>query len=169
MDTDDWPALPEDIVDRLNAMRGGFNLTLGLRFVAASYDEVVGELEVGAHLHQPYGLVHGGVYAALIETLASTGAALRAMAAGQHAVGLENATSFLRAARGGRLRGRAVPLAGGRRTQVWEGTVRDAEDRLLASGRVRLLCLDGGAAVAGQTVALAGEAPVGGPGDRQRG
>ncbi|MEQ9324060.1 MAG: PaaI family thioesterase, partial [Polyangiaceae bacterium] len=70
------------------------------------------------------------------------------------AVGLENATTFLKAVRDGTLTGRATPLTRGRRTQVWEVRVTDDDDRLVAQGRVRMLCLEGGAEVAGETVAV---------------
>ena len=101
-------------MDQLNRRRGGFNETLSLRFVSASYEEVVAEVPVTESLHQPYGLVHGGAYAAMIETLASVGAALNAAANGRSAVGLENATTFLKAVRDGTLTGRATPLTRGR-------------------------------------------------------
>lgn len=148
------PPLPPNIVDELNRRRGGFNDMLDLRFVSASYEEVVAEVPVTPSLHQPYGLVHGGVYSAMIETLASVGAALNAAANGRTAVGLENATTFLKAVRDGTLTGRATPLTRGRRTQVWEVRVTDDDDRLVAHGRVRMLCLEGGAQVAGETVAV---------------
>jgi acyl-coenzyme A thioesterase PaaI-like protein len=67
-------------------------------------------------------------------------------------VGLENATSFVRAAREGTLRARALPLVRGRRTQVWEARIEDQEGHLLAHGKVRLLCLESGAAMAGEVV-----------------
>jgi len=148
------PPLPPTIVDELNQRRGGFNLSIGLRFLSASYEEVVAEVPVGPEHHQPYGLVHGGVYAAMIETLASVGAALNAAADGRSAVGLENATTFLKAVREGTLTGRATPLSRGRRTQVWQVRITDDADRLVAQGRVRMLCLEGGAQVAGETVAI---------------
>jgi len=154
MSAAELPDLPENIVELLNASLGGFNKLLGLRFVSAGYEEVVAEIPVRPELLQPYGLVHGGVYASMLETLASTGAALNAMPLGRHTVGLENSTTFLRAVRSGTLRARAVPLARGRRTQVWEVTVRDQTDRRVASGRVRLLCLDADATIAGETVAF---------------
>jgi uncharacterized protein (TIGR00369 family) len=78
----------------------------------------------------------------LIETIASIGATLVARPRGQAVVGLENHTSFIRAARGGRIRATALPITRGRTTQVWEGTVRDGDGRILATGRVRLLCMD---------------------------
>ncbi|HHH31283.1 MAG TPA: PaaI family thioesterase [Polyangiaceae bacterium] len=141
-------------MDDLNRRRGGFNQTIGLRFESVSYEEVVAVVPVSPALHQPYGLVHGGVYAAMIETLASVGAALNALAIGRSAVGLENATTFLKAVREGTLTGRATPLSRGRRTQVWEVRITDDDDRLVAHGRVRMLCLEGGAQVAGETVAM---------------
>jgi 1,4-dihydroxy-2-naphthoyl-CoA hydrolase len=143
-----------DVVTMLNAARGGFERAIGLRFTRASADEVACEVTVGAHLLQPYGLVHGGVYASIIETCASVGAALVAMPRGQTAVGLENTTSFLRAARTGTLIGIARPLHRGRATQVWEVEVRGDDGKLAATGRVRMLCLEPGAAIAGETVAL---------------
>jgi len=143
-----------DVVMMLNAVRGGFEIALGLVFTRATQDEVVCEVPVGPHLVQPYGLVHGGVYASIIETVASVGAAMFAMANGQTAVGLENSTSFLRAVRTGKLVGIARPLHRGRATQVWEAEVRGDDGKLAATGRVRMLCLEPGASVAGEKVAL---------------
>jgi 1,4-dihydroxy-2-naphthoyl-CoA hydrolase len=127
-----------------------YNAAMGLRFVQASADEVIAELVVGpAHL-QPHGIVHGGVYCGMVETVASVGATLSAAARGQTAVGLENHTSFLKAVRQGTLRATARPLTRGRRTQVWEATVTDGAGRVVATGRVRLLCLDPDSDLAGE-------------------
>lgn len=142
-----------DVVDKLNAMRGGFEVAIGLTFTRASADEVACEVPVGPQLLQPYGLVHGGVYASIVETLASVGAALYAMPRGQHCVGLENTTSFLRAVRTGTLIGVSKPLQRGRTTQVWEVEVRGDDGTLAATGRVRMLCLEPGRQIAGETVA----------------
>ncbi|WP_236518164.1 PaaI family thioesterase [Sandaracinus amylolyticus] len=147
----------EDFASVLNASRSGWNAAMGLRFVRATRDEVIGELEIGEAHRQPYGLVHGGVYAGIIEAAASVGAALDARAIGRGAVGLENHTSFLRAVREGMLRVVARPLARGRRTQVWEATVRDGEGRELASGRVRLLVVEPDVPIAGEAIAIDGE------------
>jgi uncharacterized protein (TIGR00369 family) len=73
---------------------------------------------------------------------------------GQSVVGLENHTSFLNAVREGKLCATARPLMRGRRTQVWEATVTDAEGRTLASGRVRFLALEAGSSLAGETVTV---------------
>ena len=145
-------ALPDDIVEILNAGRGGFNEALGLEIVSVKATEIVGELTIGPQHAQPYGIVHGGVYSSMIETLASVGAALHAMTQGKHCVGLENSTSFLRATRGGKLRGTAVPLVAGRRTHVWEVTVIDETRRAVATGRVRLILISPETPLAGKQV-----------------
>jgi uncharacterized protein (TIGR00369 family) len=149
----DMPDISPTIVDDLNDMRAGFNRLVGLRFVSATYDEVVAEIELGPQHLQPYGLVHGGVYTTMVETLASVGAALNLRVIGRHTVGLDNNTSFLKAVRSGTLRGIARPLAKGKRTQVWEVAI-EHEGQLVASGRVRMLAVEQGAAIAGEVVAI---------------
>ena len=142
----------DDLVSELNAVRDGWNLAMGVRFVHATADEVVVEWDVGPQHLQPYGIVHGGVHAGVIETIASVGAAIHARPRGQAIVGLENHTSFLHAVREGVLRAAARPLMRGRRTQVWEGTVTDSTGRAVATGRVRLLCLEPETTLAGVKV-----------------
>lgn len=80
------------------------------------------------------------------------GAALDALGRGQTAMGLDNRTSVLHATREGKLRVTATRLSGGKRTHVWDAVVTDDRGRTVASGRVRMLCLDPGAVVAGKTV-----------------
>jgi uncharacterized protein (TIGR00369 family) len=130
----------------------GFDGVMGFRFVTTTRDEVVIEYTIDDRHRQPYGIVHGGVHCAAVETACSTGAAMDAMARGHAVVGIENHTSFIHAARSGTVRVTAVPLTRGRRSQVWEATSRDESGRVVASGRVRLLCLEGGSDLAGETV-----------------
>ena len=149
------PAEPSPInaADAINAMHvGTWAGTMGLRMLHASGDEVVAELQVQPHHRQPHGIVHGGVYASVIESAASVGAALSAMSHGKTVVGLENHTSFIRAVRDGVLRVTAKPLTRGRRSQAWEVTIADAAGALVATGRVRLLVLDPDATVAGAEI-----------------
>ena len=135
------PPLPEppdgDFAPFLNSMLDGWNATMGLRFTRATFEEVVAELEIGAVHRQPYGIVHGGVYAGVIETVASSGAALNAMRKGRSVVGLENHTSFLQAVREGKLRITGHPMTRGGRTHVWEASIIDDAERVVATGRVR--------------------------------
>jgi uncharacterized protein (TIGR00369 family) len=129
------------LMESLNSPPGWVK-EMGIVIVAASPDEVTCQWEVGGKHLQPYGIVHGGVHCGVIETLASIGAALVAQPRGQRVVGLENSTTFIRAVRAGTLRGVARPVTRGRSTQVWEAWIRDGDDRLVAQGRVRLLCVD---------------------------
>jgi len=142
--------MADDVTAMLNANLGGWNTAMGLRFIRATTDECIGELVIGPQHTQPYGIVHGGVHCGIIEAACSTGAALVAMARGQSVVGLENATSFIMAVREGTLRVTAKPVTRGRRTQVWEAIVTNEAGKTCATGRVRLLCLEGGVDLAGK-------------------
>jgi 1,4-dihydroxy-2-naphthoyl-CoA hydrolase len=118
-------------------LHGGFTRLVGLRFEEASGDRVVLACPVTGDLHQPYGLVHGGVHATLAETAASVAGALWLGDRGK-VVGVSNHTDFLRAVRGGELRAEATPLARGRTTQLWQVEIRDDQRRLVAHAKVRL-------------------------------
>ena len=111
---------------------------LGVRVVEASGERVVATLEVSPALHQPTGIVHGGVYATLVETTASIGATLAAQTV---AVGVSNHTDFIRAVREGTLRAEARPVHVGRSLQLWQVDVHDEQERLVAEGKVRLMNL----------------------------
>lgn len=151
--------LPPNILEMVNAHVGGFAKSIGLHFVSVAPTEVVAELALNDTHLQPYGLVHGGVYSSMIETVCSTGAALSVMPGGHSAVGLENSTSFLRAARSGTLRCVATPQHKGRRSQVWVAEVFSDANRLLATGRVRLIVLESGSEAAGAPLALSSDGP----------
>ena len=93
------------------------------------------------------------MHCGIIETLSSMGAFLFARERGQHVVGLENNTSFIRGVRTGtKLHAVAKPVTRGRQTQVWQAQVLDEEERLVATGRVRLLCLNSDQVIAGEQV-----------------
>jgi len=144
------PPAPAAVPD---AWQAGWDAAMGFRYLRATRDEVVIEYRVGAVHRQAYGIVHGGVHCGAIEAACSTGAGIDAMTRGQGVVGVENHTSFVRAVREGRIEVRATPITRGRRVQLWEATARDEGGRTVATGRVRLLCLDAGTALAGETVA----------------
>lgn len=133
---------PEEVAARLNEIPDGFRAALGLRFVRASRDEIVAEATLDERHLQPYGIVHGGVYCSIIETLCSAGAALDSMRHGLSVVGLENQTSFIRATGPGKVTAIASPITRGRRSQLWEVKITGAEDKLLATGRVRTLVVE---------------------------
>lgn len=149
-----------DYAEIINQMESrSFSGSLGLRFTRATGDEVRAELLITEQHHQPYGVVHGGVYASIIETLSSVGAGISAFAYQKTVLGLENHTSFLRAVRSGTLRATAKPLTRGRRSQVWETAIHDDSGTLVATGRVRMLLLEPEAQVAGNTLAFKSATP----------
>lgn len=115
----------------------GFDTVLGLELVSADGDRVTARLPVQPHLHQPYGILHGGVYCSVVETTASIGAALWFGDRGQ-VVGVANSTNFLRAVREGVLQVEATPVHRGRTQQLWQVAVTDQQNRLVARGEVRL-------------------------------
>ena len=127
---------PIDRTDR-DQLEVGLVKLLGLRFEEASAERVVLTCAVTPDLHQPFGLVHGGVHAALAETAASVGGA-RWFGDQGKVVGVSNHTDFLRAVTDGRLRAEAVPLARGRTTQLWQVVITDEAGRLVAHAKVRL-------------------------------
>jgi 1,4-dihydroxy-2-naphthoyl-CoA hydrolase len=142
--------MSQDVADLLPE---GWPQAMGMHITLATKDEVRSELVVGPQHLQASGIVHGGVHSGVIETLSSIGAYLFARERGQHVVGLENSTSFIRAVRAGtKLHAVATPVTRGRRTQVWEARVLDEEDRIVATGRVRLLCLELDQLLAGEQV-----------------
>lgn len=112
----------------------------GLELTDASTEHAEGRIEINENHHQPYGVVHGGVYCTMVETLASTGAALWAMDQGMAgAMGLSNKTDFLKATTEGVLLGRATPIHRGRTQQLWQVNItRESDGRLVAQGQVRL-------------------------------
>ena len=115
----------------------GFIKLVGLRIGEASGDRVVLTCPVTPDLHQPFGLVHGGVYATLAETAASVGGSLWFGDRGKGG-GVSNHTDFLRAVRRGELRAEATPLSRGRTTQLWQVEIADEQGRLIAHAKVRL-------------------------------
>ena len=110
----------------------------GLVVDAVTATEVAGHLEVGADHHTPWGVVHGGVYTAAIESAASVGASAAVGDRGQFAVGVSNVTNFLRPVRAGRLTITASAVQQGRTLQLWSVRVVREDGRAVADGQVRL-------------------------------
>ncbi|OBI77998.1 PaaI family thioesterase [Mycobacterium asiaticum] len=121
-----------------------FDSELGLQFTELTPDSARAQLEVKPKLLQPMGLVHGGVYCSVIESMASVAAYtwLNANGGGGNVVGVNNNTDFLRAIRSGTVYGKAEPIHRGRRQQLWLVTITDDDDRIVARGQVRLQNLE---------------------------
>ena len=111
----------------------------GIELTEATPDLAVGHIDITENHHQPYGVVHGGVYCTLAETLASTGAAIWAIGEGMAgAVGVTNKTDFLRPTKDGKLTGTATPIHRGRTQQLWQVDITRDDGKLAAQSQVRL-------------------------------
>ena len=115
---------------------------LGVEFTEVSGDRVVATWQAPPELHQPYGIVHGGVHCSVIETLASVGAAYWMGDRGK-VVGVNNNTDFYRAVREGTLTSTATPVHRGRSQQVWAVETTTEDGKVAARGQVRLQNLEG--------------------------
>lgn len=114
------------------------------RFDEVTAARVTGSIAADARHHQPWGIVHGGLYTGAIETFATMGAYESVRDTGGRAVGVANATDFLRPHRTGRLDVVATAIHQGRTQQLWQVEIRRPEDRkLVARGQVRLQNVDG--------------------------
>lgn len=151
----------EQLLAELNGARTGFSAVLGLTYTSVADDRVEAHLEADERLHQPFGLVHGGVYCAIVEEVGSFAGSLVARRDGRYVVGVANSTDFLRAHRTGRLDVVAEPIHLGRSQQLWLVVVRAHDGgRTVARGQLRVAVLDAGSSVGGARAA----ASVGGSG-----
>lgn len=123
----------------------GFDGLIGLHIVSSTKDSTVAQLEVTADHHQPFGLLHGGVLCAIVETVGSISGSVWY---GGAVVGTSNHTNFLRAVRGGTLTATSTPVHRGRTQQLWEVDITDDEGQLVAKGQLRLANLDAGTELA---------------------
>lgn len=109
--------------------------TLGIEVVESSADKVVLRMEVGPPVHQPFGLLHGGVSAVLVESAASIGTHMTLDPASQVAAGIELNISHLRGRRDGFVIATGVPVRKGRTLHVWAVDIADENGDQVAVGR----------------------------------
>jgi 1,4-dihydroxy-2-naphthoyl-CoA hydrolase len=115
-----------------------FDALYGLEILESSPEEVTARVAVRDELKQPMGLVHGGVFASIAESIASLGTAWAVFEDGMMAQGLSNQTSFLRPILEGTIHARARRRHRGRTTWVWEVDITDDDDRLCALVRMTI-------------------------------
>jgi uncharacterized protein (TIGR00369 family) len=127
-----------ELAAHLNERRGGFERMFGFELLEVSPTEARAQVVVRDELKQPYGLVHGGVYAAIAESLASWATAAAVGDEGLLAVGMANSTSFLRPITEGTVHARALRLHAGRTTWVWDVECQDDAMRLCAITRMTI-------------------------------
>ena len=123
----------------LDTLGKGFDNELGLKYLEVTPDGGRAQLTITDKVLQPWGIVHGGVYCAIVESLASVSGQVWLTANGEgHVVGVNNNTDFLRAISSGRVTAVSTPIHRGRRQQLWLITITDDRDRVVARGQVRL-------------------------------
>lgn len=128
--------MTSDIPSGLGA---GFDKEIGLEFVELTPDGGTARLRIDDMLLQPWGIVHGGVYCAVIESLASVSGQLwLSENGGGNVVGVNNNTDFLRAISSGTVTAVSTPIHRGRSQQLWLITITDENERVVARGQVRL-------------------------------
>jgi 1,4-dihydroxy-2-naphthoyl-CoA hydrolase len=124
--------------EQLNGFMVGFDRLYGLEMVELSDGEVRARVRLRDELKQPMGLLHGGVYAAIAESLASLATALGVLERGEVAMGLSNNTSFLRPVTEGSVHAHATRLHKGRTTWVWDVRFSNDAGKLCALTRMTI-------------------------------
>lgn len=105
---------------------------MGVRLIEASPERIVAEMAVRADLCTAGGILHGGAYMALADTLGAVGTVVN-MPRGKRTTTTDSSTKFMAAARQGTVvTAESVPLHRGRTTMVWQTSVRNADGKLCA-------------------------------------
>jgi uncharacterized protein (TIGR00369 family) len=119
----------------------GWDSALGLRIDELTPTRVVGYVDIDERHQQAYGIVHGGVWASIVESVASHGAAVAAheITGSMAVVGVANSTDFLRPHRSGSVRATGTPVLVGRTQQIWLVEIeREDDGKLIARGQLRV-------------------------------
>lgn len=124
--------------EQINAALSGFDALFGLELLEYGDGVVSGQVKVRDELKQAAGLLHGGVYAAIAESMASLATALAVATEGNVAMGLSNSTSFLRPITEGVVHAEATRLHRGRTTWVWDVRFSDDAGRTCAVTRMTI-------------------------------
>jgi 1,4-dihydroxy-2-naphthoyl-CoA hydrolase len=120
-------------------MASGFSTSIGMHMEEVTGTRVSGWVDIGPNHLQPGSIVHGGVYAAIVEEAASYGASYAVRDRGQRVVGVTNTTNFIKSVSAGRILVEAVPVQQGRTQQFWEVRMtRSSDGALVALGHLRL-------------------------------
>ncbi len=129
---------PADVEGAMAEARVAFNDLVGLRWVLLAPDHVEAHLDVTEDHTQPSGVVHGGVYCTLVEAAGSTGSVVHVAPDGRFAMGVHNATSFVRPTQvGDTLTAVATPVHLGRTQHLWDVRVTRSDGKLAAKGELR--------------------------------
>jgi uncharacterized protein (TIGR00369 family) len=130
--------MAEPSIEQLNGAVSGFDRLYGLQIVDYAEGEVSAQVTAREEVKQPAGLVHGGLYASIAESMTSLATALAVMPDGNMAMGLSNNTSFLRPITEGVVHAHASLIHRGRTTWVWDVRFTDDAGRSCAVTRMTI-------------------------------
>jgi len=118
--------------------QSNFDEYIGTEWISLDPDDARARIELRDELRQPYGLMHGGVYSTLVESLCSYATAAAVYKDGNIAVGQSIEVSFLRPVTSGHAEVRAVARHRGRTTWLWTVEIVDDEERLCALAKMTM-------------------------------
>ena len=129
------PELQGKMAGMLERSEATMNGHLGIEFVRVEKEHVEATMPVDQRTHQPFGLLHGGAWVGLAETVASTGAWINIDEQQFSAVGMEINANHLRPVFSGLVRAVAAPMKIGKRSQVWEIKIENEDGKLVCISR----------------------------------
>jgi 1,4-dihydroxy-2-naphthoyl-CoA hydrolase len=118
------------------AGRDGLGNLIGLEYLDSGPEEVRARVEITDELRQPAGLVHGGVFGVIAESICSGATWVAVRGQGMNAMGQSNSSTFLRPIAEGHVNAVARPRHRGRTTWVWDVEITDDQGRLCALVRM---------------------------------
>jgi uncharacterized protein (TIGR00369 family) len=133
-----WPRYVAPVAEPLKLPESPFDQLVGTVWGEMGPERATASLLIADHHRQPVGVVHGGVYCTLAESLASRATATQTVPEGNGALGLSNNASFLRPMTEGTIHVEATRRHGGRTTWIWDVEHRDDEGRVCAMNRVTI-------------------------------
>lgn len=130
--------LTDEELAALNAAATEFDSFIGLKFTAFGPEKIVATVQASPKHHQPAGMVNGGVFCSIGETMGSFAGFI---SAGAPVVGMNNNTDLIRSVSDGEIEAEVTPVHVGRRTQLWRTEMR-SEGKLVAVCTLRTMVLD---------------------------
>ena len=118
--------------------QSNFDTHIGTEWINLDPADARARVAMRDELRQPYGILHGGVYSSLIESLCSYATAAAVWEDGNIAMGQAIEVSFLRPVTKGHAEARAVAKHRGKTTWVWQVEVVDDDERLCAVAKMTM-------------------------------
>lgn len=126
----------EEMISRQSLVSPNINDALGIQITEIGDDFLRGIMPVDERTFNMMGIMHGGAYCVLAESLGSLAANFCLDSIKYLAVGLDIHTTYIRSVSSGIVTGTAKPIHIGRSTQVWEINIVDDASRLLSVTRL---------------------------------